>query len=104
MKLASKKKKTTKRSKPRIEIKEDNKPFMRGYAPCRRVVESGSKYTRSCYNCDYYYQEFGDDEEVCQNPQVLSYDMIVTENNIYCGMWKHSTRRTDAKTLFKRNM
>lgn len=104
MKLAKAKVKKSTRSKPREELKENNKPFVRGFAPCRRVVERGSRYTRSCYNCDYYYKEFGDDEEVCQNPQVLSYDMIVTENNICCGQWKLSARKTDAKSLFRRGM
>lgn len=73
--------------------------FSRGYDPVRQRVAKGSKYTMSCYNCEYYYQEFGDKEEVCQNPNVLKYDMVVTPTNIYCNRWKMCKRRksTDFK-------
>lgn len=93
MKLASKR-----------SVPEKKKPdiFVRGYAPSRRLVERNGRFNRSCYNCDYYYKAPGDDEEVCQNEQVLSYDMYVSENNVVCSMWRQSSRRTDAKTLFKR--
>ena len=47
--------------------------FNRGYKEVRDRVSKGSKYTMSCYNCDYFYQDFNDKEEVCQNPNVLKY-------------------------------
>lgn len=31
--------------------------FSRGYDPVREKVSKGSKYTMSCYNCEYFYQE-----------------------------------------------
>lgn len=99
MKLVSKKKRVKERKPPEKEISQ---PFMRGFAPSRRIVEKRGKYNRSCYNCDYYYKDTFDDHEMCQNPQVLSYDMYVTENNICCSQWKQSVRMTDAKTLFKK--
>lgn len=73
--------------------------FDRGFKPVRERVGKGSKYTMSCYNCDYFYQSFGDREEVCQNPNVLKYDMVVTANNIYCNRWKMCRRKS--ATAFK---
>lgn len=90
------------RSSNRVSMRDKDKPFVKGYAPIRRILERGSRYTRSCYNCDFFYQAPGDDEEVCQNESVLKYDMIVTESGIYCNQWKLCSRRTDAKTLFRK--
>lgn len=105
MKLAQKRvKPNTKvsKSKSRVDMRDKDKPFVKGYAPIRRILERGSKYIRSCYNCDYFYQAPGDDEEVCQNENVLKYDMVVTESGIYCNQWKLCARRTDAKSLFRK--
>ena len=94
------------KTKTKVSIKEPmntkEKPYVRGYSPVRRILERGSKFTRSCYNCDYYYQAPGDDEEVCQNEEVLRYDMIVTEAGVCCGQWRLCARKTDAKTLFRK--
>lgn len=76
--------------------------FNRGYDAVREKVAKGSKYTMSCYNCKYYYQEFGDKEEMCQNPDVLKYDMIVTANNIYCNRWQMTERKKS--TTFKKGV
>lgn len=72
--------------------------FSRGYSPVREKLSKGSKYVISCYNCDFYYQDYGDEEEVCQNPDVLKYDMVVTPTNIYCNRWK-MTKRNDSTTF-----
>lgn len=72
--------------------------FSRGYKPVREKVSKGSKYTMSCYNCEYYYQELGDKEEMCQNPNVLKYDMVITQTSIYCNRWK-MCRRKSASTF-----
>lgn len=72
--------------------------FSRGYDKVREKVAKGSKYTMSCYNCEYFYQDFGDKEEMCQNPEVLKYDMVVTSTNIYCNRWK-LTKRQDVTTF-----
>ena len=98
----TKKKKDSKKSKQKRDMREGQKPFVRGYAPVRRILERGSKYTRSCYNCEYFYQAPGDDTEVCQNEQVLKFDMVITESSIYCHMWRLNARRTDAKSLFRK--
>lgn len=76
--------------------------FTKGYGEVRKRVGKGSRYTMSCYNCDFYYQASGDKEEVCQNPSVLEFDMILTDNNIYCSKWRMSRRMSSAKSLFKR--
>lgn len=76
--------------------------FTRGYDDVRRRVEKGSRFTMSCYNCDYFYQASGDKEEVCQNPDVLKYDMVITETSIYCNRWKISRRTQSVKGLFKK--
>lgn len=105
MKLAKKRVKSDTRgskSSKRVDMRDKDKPFVKGYAPIRRILERGSRYTRSCYNCDFFYQAPGDDEEVCQNENVLKYDMVVTESGIYCNQWKLCARRTDAKSLFRK--
>lgn len=81
--------------------------FNRGFSEVRQRVEKGSKYTMSCYNCDYYYQAVGDIKEMCQNPNVLKYDMVVSETSIYCTKWELAKRRNcntskSVKGLFKK--
>ena len=81
--------------------------FNRGFNEVRHRVEKGSKYTMSCYNCDHYYQAVGDKTEVCQNPEVLKYDMVVTETSIYCTKWRLAERVSNSPTksvkgLFKK--
>ena len=61
--------------------------FSRGFEPTREKVNKGSRYIRSCFNCEHYYEAVGDKEEVCQNPDVLQYDMIVSDTVIYCTQW-----------------
>lgn len=76
--------------------------FNRGYKEVRERVSKGSKYTMSCYNCEYFYQDFGDKEEVCQNSNVLKYDMVITTTNIYCNHWKLNKRK--GATTFKKGV
>lgn len=77
--------------------------FTRGYKECRERLSSNPYYTRSCFNCAHYYQAVGDKEEVCQNPDVLQYDMVVDGNNIYCLKWAQSSvSKTDQQRLFKK--
>ena len=78
--------------------------FSRGYQESRERLSKNSYYTRSCFNCDFYYQASGDKEEVCQNPDVIPYDMVVSENNVYCLKWQpSSTNKTEQQSLFKRS-
>lgn len=76
--------------------------FSKGYSPARRRLEKGSRFTMSCFNCDHFYQAPGDDEEVCQNPDVLKYDMVVTDTSIYCTQWRLVSRQESAKSIFKK--
>lgn len=89
---------------PNKEVKKPKKTdlFSRGYSDVRRRVEKGSRFTMSCYNCDYYYQAVGDRDEVCQNPDVLKYDMTITDTSIFCNRWKISRRTQSVKKLFKK--
>lgn len=85
--------------------KSSKKPiFTRGYQESRERLNKNPYYTRSCFNCAYYFQASGDKEEVCQNDDVLQYDMVVTENNIYCLKWKPSfAPKTEQQSLFKKH-
>ena len=78
--------------------------FTRGYNESRERLAKNSYYARSCFNCAYYYQASGDREEVCQNPDVLQYDMVVTDNNVYCLRWTPSSSvKTEQQSLFRRS-
>ena len=79
-----------------------SKLFERGYHEVRDKIGKGGKYTMSCFNCEHFFRDIGDDEEVCQNPRVLKYDMVVTQNNIYCNLWELTYRATKVKSLFKK--
>lgn len=70
--------------------------FTRGYKECREKLSKNSTFSRSCFNCEHYYQASGDKEEVCQNESVLSYDMVVTDNQIYCVKWQPLSSKDDS--------
>lgn len=79
--------------------------FNVGYGKVRSRVKKGSKYTMSCFNCEYYYQSIGDTEEVCQNEDVLKFDMVQTDYSIYCNQWCISKRQEEnksVKSIFKK--
>lgn len=92
LKVASQKKKSQKKTPV----------FSKGYSELRNRMSKGSKYTMSCYNCQFYYQSEGDDTEMCQNPDVLKYDMVITETNIYCNRWQLVHRTETAKSIFRK--
>lgn len=75
--------------------------FNRGYKECRERVMKSAKFTRSCFNCDYFYKGVGDTEEVCQNSNVTQFDLVMEENNVYCCYWKQCSRKNEENTLFK---
>lgn len=62
--------------------------FSRGYKESRERLSKNSQFTRSCFNCAFYFQASGDKEEVCQRNDVLEYDMVVNNNQIYCLKWE----------------
>lgn len=79
------------------------KKYSRGYEEVtRRILSKPSKFNMSCFNCQFFYQGVGDETEVCQNPSVLKYDMIITDNNIYCRFWKLIKKTNKNKGLFKK--
>lgn len=83
--------------------KKKRPKFTRGYQESRERLNKNAYYLRSCFNCDDYYQASGDKEEMCQNPTVLQYDMVVTDNNVYCLKWHSSSSKTEQQSLFKKS-
>jgi hypothetical protein len=77
--------------------------YHRGFAPVDARLARYARFSRSCYNCDSYYQASGDGDEVCQDPEVTQYDMVITENNIFCSRWKPPKRKEQmsVKSIFK---
>ena len=69
--------------------------FNRGYKESREKVVKSAKFTRSCFNCDFFYKLMSDSEEVCQNPNVTQFDLVVDNNNAYCCYWKQSSRKSE---------
>ena len=85
--------------------KKQSRPiFTRGYSESRERVSKSAMFTRSCFNCEHYYQAVGDKEEVCQNTNVLRFDMVFDNNNMYCVHWTQSKRTKGEKTLFKKKL
>lgn len=75
--------------------------FEKGFDKSRKRARKGLKYIRSCFNCDYYYKAVGDKEEVCQNPNVSEYDLVVDNNNISCTYWAQiSDNKKKENSLF----
>lgn len=60
----------------------------KGFKPIREKVVKSARYMRACDNCKYFYQTPEDEEEVCQNSNVLEYDICVDGNRVYCTFWK----------------
>ena len=88
----------------RPKKKKSRPMFTRGYQESREKLANNPFYTRSCFNCAFYFQASGDKEEVCQNQDVLQYDMVVTNNNVYCLKWQpSSTNKTEQQSLFKKS-
>jgi hypothetical protein len=73
--------------------------FSRGYGPHREVAIKNSRFMRSCFNCESFYQKPEDDREVCQNPSVFKYDMVVTETTVSCNQWEIYSITTSAKDV-----
>lgn len=76
--------------------------FSRGFGSVQSKLLKKNRFVMSCYNCAYFYQAVGDSEELCQNPDVLRYDMTITENNISCTKWEPCLRSQSVKSLFKK--
>lgn len=81
-----------------------SKLFNRGFKEVRDRLCRKSKYTMSCYSCNWYYQAPGDTEETCQNPDVLSYDITVDEFGVCCPKYEPIRKNSSAKFFFKKRM
>ena len=75
--------------------------YSRGYDTARERARQHAKVICSCFNCDYYYQGKYDTSEVCQNPEVLEYDMVVEENRIYCIQWQPTQKKRKTEQVKK---
>lgn len=60
----------------------------RGYSSIREKVTKSARYMRACENCKFYFQTTEDEEEVCQNPEVLEFDICQDGDRVYCAFWK----------------
>ena len=76
--------------------------YSRGYDAARERVKKHVKAVCSCFNCEHYYQGKYDASEVCQNPEVLEYDMVVEENRIYCIQWQPTQKKRREAQVKKR--
>jgi hypothetical protein len=71
--------------------------FTKGYEAAREKVKAQPYYLMSCFNCNYYYQSAIDTEELCQNKDVLSFDIITRDGGSYCTYWKQVIARKKPK-------
>lgn len=69
--------------------------FSRGYKDIKTKVEKSARYSRSCDNCTFYLKTEEDEEEVCQNPNVLPYDICVEESRTFCSFWKYVSKEEE---------
>lgn len=63
--------------------------FTKGYDDIKSKTKRAFRFMRMCDNCKYYYKDEGDEEELCQNPNVLKYDIVIDDNRTYCSYWKY---------------
>jgi len=77
--------------------------FTKGYEVARDKVQRYPKFLRSCFNCDYFYKSIHDKEELCQNTNVLPYDMIMQEGSIYCSFWKLVSTKKEKPKVFQKH-
>lgn len=66
---------------------EKRRLFSKGFKPVLKKAQN-NKYIKSCDSCTFFYEALGDKEELCQNPNVLEYDIQVDGNRVYCGWWE----------------
>lgn len=69
---------------------ESQRKFTKGYEPFHSSYSNlrTRASLASCFSCKHFYQAEEDDCELCQNPDVLKYDMVVTGNRVFCNFWR----------------
>lgn len=60
---------------------------VRGYEELSERIQKGAKFLSDCRNCEFYYLD-SENEEVCNHPSVLPYDVVVDESRIFCAYWQ----------------
>lgn len=79
-----------------------NQLFTRGFEENRKKILNNPYYIRSCFNCIYYYRTSKDTDEMCQNSNVISYDMLITKNNICCLKWTPIKNEKNTSSIFNK--
>ena len=64
--------------------------FSEGYDKINSRLKKAGKFIRDCNNCTYLYKTEEDEEEVCQNSNVVEYDICKDGDRVYCGFWSPS--------------
>ena len=99
--------------------KKERPLYTRGYDELSEKISKGAKFLSDCRNCEYFYLDTTEGEELCQHPSVLQYDIVVDDNRIFCAYWnivkytknkeedikneeKNSTVRRISKRIIKR--
>lgn len=54
----------------------------RGFKPLAEHVDGRQKYVADCKSCCFWNENDG-----CENPNYIPYDLIVEENRSYCIYW-----------------
>lgn len=67
--------------------KKERPLYTRGYDELSERIQKGAKFLSDCRNCEFYYLD-SDNEEVCNHPSVLPYDIVVDETRIFCAYWQ----------------
>ena len=69
--------------------KKNKSPFNVGYSEVREKLSKRSKFLMSCKSCRFFYQDKGEDTELCHNSNVTEYDMVHTPTDYYCLYWDY---------------
>lgn len=67
--------------------KKERPLFTRGFKELKEKQQKGIKFIRHCNSCHFYFSEVEGQEECCQNESVLPYDVVMTEDSIFCHYW-----------------
>lgn len=62
--------------------------FSKGFDDLKERTKKTSRFIRCCDNCNFFYMTKDDEEEVCQNPDVLPYDVCLDEERTFCSYWR----------------
>ena len=73
----------------------------RGFLPIREQIQSKSRFLRDCNNCKHFYQDTSDEEELCQNEQVLEFDICVDKERTYCCYWQPTEEKVKKQESVK---